>query len=250
MEIVSLHPIDAEAVQRFVAVLQGAPPDPAWVGWSPEALRDDVARAGAGDEMAANRITRGLAIALGQSGPFFTHRAFGLSFWEAQVDRPIGMLMRPPARLFMDAGLDTTVARTMPIRLDFQHGMMGGAYIPARLIDQAYQLLDDHMERSVKRLVAAEYDPVATLGIMWEAVSYARDRGMGLYEAMDVVGPDGQGLPGMTMYSPDRKRLDIDLVARIDEYRKPPKKPGLLQRMFGRGASNANANGHIPEGDG
>jgi hypothetical protein len=137
MEVVSLHPLDLEVVRRYVAVLGGAPVEPAWNGWFSESLRADLARARGGDERAANRITHGLAFALGHSAPIFTGPAFGLSFWEAQVDRPIGMLMRPPSRLFMEAGLDRAVAREMPIRIDMLHGMMGGAWIPARLIEQA-----------------------------------------------------------------------------------------------------------------
>lgn len=249
MHIVSLHPIDLETVHRYVAILNGEPPEPARTGVVAGNLLTDTDRARAGDERAATRLTYGLARALAQSAPVFVHDAFGLSFWEAQVDRPMGMLMRPPARLFIEAGLDAAVARTMPTRLDFQMGMMGGAYVPARLIDHAFQLLDEHMERSVRRLVAAEYDPVASLGLMYEAVSYARDNAMGLYEALDATGPDGEGLPGATVIRPDRKRLDRDLVQRIVELQKPPKGPNLLQRMLGRGGARTGVNGRVPEGE-
>lgn len=246
MHIVSLHPIDPETVRRYVAALKGEPPDPSLNG----ALNthvDDIQRARAGDERAATRLTYGLARALAQAGPIFTHDAFGLSFWEAQVDRPLGMLMRPPSRLFIEAGLDTAIARAMPTRLDFQMGMMGGAYIPARLIEQAHQLLGEHMERSVKRLVAAEYDPMASFGLMYEAVTYARDNAMGLYEALDVTGSEGEGVTGATVIRPDRKRLDREVAERIVTYQKPPKKPGLFQRMMGRGGTPAHGNGHVPE---
>ncbi|MDQ3443814.1 MAG: hypothetical protein M3490_09430 [Chloroflexota bacterium] len=247
MHIVSLHPIDPETVHRYVASLQGEPPDPSLNGALNGNPIDDARRARAGDERAATHLTYGLARALAHTLPIFSHDAFGLSFWEAQVDRPLGMLMRPPARLFIEAGLDTAVARAMPTRLDFQMGMMGGAYIPARLMKQAHQMLDEHMERSVKRLMAAEYDPMASLGLMYEAVSYARDNGMGLYEALDVIGSEGQGLPGATVIRPDRKRLDRGVAERIADYQKPPKKPGLIQRMMGRGGSPASVNGHLPE---
>jgi len=236
MHVITLHPIDPETVDRYVAALgEGSP---------------DAVRARAGDERAAMRLTLGLATALGQSAPVFTGPdAFGLTFWEAQVDRPIGMLMRPPARLFIEAGLDAAVARAMPTRLDFQLGMMGGAYIPARLIDQAFRLLDDHMERSVRRLVAAEYDPMASFGLMYETVAWARERKLGLYEALDVVGPNGEGLPGATLVRPDRRRLDRAVAERIIACQTPPKKPGLFQRLLGRGAPAASANGHLPEGE-
>lgn len=249
MEIVSLHPIEPDIVERYVAALKGDSPDPAWVGWFSESLRVDLERARTGDEMAANRITRGLALALSHASPMYVGRSFGLSFWEAQIDRPIGMLMRPPSRLFMDAGLDSDIARAMPIRLDLQHGMMGGAYIPARLIDQAHDLLEEHMERSVRRLVAAEYDPYALFGQMYQAISAARVGGQGLYEAMDVTGPEGQSLPGTVALVADRKRLDPGLVERISLFATPPKKPGLLQRMFGRSGPASSSNGHSPEGD-
>lgn len=234
MHLVSLHPIDPDLVQRYVTSQVATP----------------AMRVRPGDPAAAIRLTHGLATALSQSTPaFVASDAFGLTFWEAQVDRPLGMLMRPPARLFIEAGLDVAVARAMPTRLDFQMGMMGGAYIPARLIDQACQLLDEHMERSVQRLVAAEYDPVASMGLMYEAFAWARSRNLGLYEALDVMGPAGEGVPASAVIRADRKRLDRQVAARIEAYRKPPKKPGLFQRMLGRGAAKANANGHLPEGE-
>lgn len=253
MHIVSLHPIDPGTVDRYVTAL-AAPGsgriEPFRNGASPSPLGGDTIRARAGDERAATRLTYGLARALGQAAPIFTHYdAFGLSFWEAQIDRSMGMLMRPPARLFIEAGLDAAVARTMPTRLDFQMGMMGGAYIPARLMDKTFALIDDHMERSVKRLMDAEYDPMASLGLMYEAVAYARGQGVGLYEALDVTGPNGEGLPGATVYQPDRKRLDREVAERIAGHQKPPKKPGVWQRVMGRGGSPASVNGHVPDED-
>jgi len=83
---------------------------------------------------------------------------------------------------------------------------------------------------------------------MYEAVSYARDHAMGLFEALDVIGPDGEGLSGATVLRPDRKRLDRNVAERIADYRQPPKKPGLIQRILGRGGSPASVNGHLPEG--
>lgn len=250
MHIVSLHPIDPGTVDRYVAALGAGRLEPASNGAVASPLGGDAVRARAGDERAATRLTYGLARALGQAAPVFVHEdAFGFSFWEAQVDRPLGMLMRPPARLFIEAGLDAPVARTMPTRLDFQMGMMGGAYIPARLMDRALALIDEHMERSVKRLMDAEYDPMASVGLMYEAVAYARAQGVGLYEALDVTGPGGEGLPGATVYGPDRKRLDREVADRIAAYQKPPKKPGVWQRVLGRGSSPASVNGHVPDGD-
>ncbi|HYI24763.1 MAG TPA: hypothetical protein VD767_05065, partial [Thermomicrobiales bacterium] len=102
------------------------------------------------------------------------------------------------------------------------------------------------LERSVKRLMAAEYDPYPITGLLFEAVSYARDRGLGLYEALDVVGPNGEGLPGATVTVADRKRIDPALLARIDAASQPEKKPGLLSRLFGRGARTVPSNGRHP----
>ena len=250
MEIVSLHPLDLDVARRYVESLRGGEVEPAWRGWFSERLLEDVARMAAGDELAANRVTLGMARALSYHQPLFVHQPFGLTFWEAHVDRPIGMLMRPPSRLFQDAGFAPAAVRAMPIRLDLQHGMMGGAYIPARLMDQAHALIEDHLERTVKRLVAAEHDPMPTIGLMYEAVAYARDRGFGLYEAMDVVGPDGEGIPGATVVWPDPKRLDPAFRELIVAYQKPPKRPGLIKRLLGRGTVSLVPNGRPPDAPG
>jgi hypothetical protein len=241
MDIASLHPIDPETLRQYVGALNGTAPERG--RWVTDDLRSQVRRAREGNERAANQVSLGLARALGAAGPVYTYGQYGLSFWEAQVDRPLGMLMRPPSRLFTDAGLDPAASRAMPIRLDIQLGMMGGAWIPDRLIEQAYVLLDDHLERSVKRLVAAEHEPLPALTLMFEAVGYARSHGLGLYEALGVVGPGGTGPAGVEVRQPDPRRLDPALVARIRESQKEPKQPGLIQRLFGRGHA---ANGRAP----
>jgi hypothetical protein len=248
MHVVSLHPLDLDVVKAYVAALQGGEIDAAWGGWFDPRLRDDLAQVRQGNEQAANRITLGLARALATSQPVYINNPFGLSFWEAQVDRPVGMLMRPPARAFQEFGIDPATVRAMPIRLDLQLGMMGGAWVPARLIDQMQALLDEHLERSVKRLVAAEYDPYPIVGLMGEAIAYAREGGFGLFEALDVVGPSGEGLPGATIVLADRKRIDPDLRQRIDAASQPEKKPGFLSRLFGRGRPPVSSNGRHPEG--
>ena len=102
----------------------------------------------------------------------------------------------------------------------------------------------------MKRLVAAEYDPMPTIGLMHEAVAYARDRGLGLYEAMDVVGPDGEGIPGATVVWPDQKRLDPALRDRIVAYQKLPKRPSLIKRLLGRGTVSLAPNGRPPDAPG
>ncbi len=248
MHVVSLHPFDPNVVQAYIAALQGGAIDTAWAAWFDDGMQDADYQMRRGSERGANRVTLGLAKALAASHPVFINDPFGLTFWEAQVDRQMGMLMRPPARAFQEYGIEQAAVRAMPVRLDYQMGMMGGAWIPARLMDQAQALLDEHLERSVKRLVAAECDPYPVVGLTYEAVAYARSRDLGLYEALDVVGPNGEGLPGANVVMPDRKRIDPAIRARIDAASQPEKKPGLLSRLFGRGTPPVSSNGRHPEG--
>ena len=159
--------------------------------------------------------------------------------------------MRPPARLFIDAGLDAGAARVMPIRLDLSRGMMGGAFVPARLLPDLERLLETRFERSVKRLINAELDAVLVMGLMYDVVAEARRRGLGLYEAIDVVTSDRDEAmpPGMRIVVADRKRVDPALRKRIETAAKPEKKPGMLARMLGRGARSGNGRAIYPEGD-
>lgn len=243
MELCSLQPFDLETVRRFVAVLQGAPPPPGWNGpWLAAAGRQLPALE-TGNEEAACAVGYALGIALSREQPVFAAPRFGLTVWEAQIDRGIGMLMRPPSHLLRDAGLDIHAARTLPIRLELSRGMMGGAYVPARLVPDLAAFLDAHEVRIARRLAAAEYDPVAMLGLLLQAVSFAQERGLGLYEAMDVVTPDLRPvLPGAQVIGPDRARLPKEVRDRIAQAARPPKQPGLLARLFGR--TPANFPGH------
>lgn len=248
MDVISLHPLDPAVAERYVAAVSGAnSPPAAWSSWWSDALPRALVRAEAGDEQAANRISLGLAWALAAEGPGYLIPGFGLSIWEARIDRGIGMLLRPPARLFMDAGLDANTSRTMPIRLDTQLGMMGGAYVPPRLVPQLQEHLEARFDRTVRRLVAAEYDPFAILGPVHEVVARARVQGHGLFEALDAFGPEGQGPPGMTVVMADPKRMDKALRQRIELARREPRKPGLFARLLGRdGASQRMmSNGHL-----
>lgn len=245
MQVVSLHPIEPAVVATYVAALRGEPAPAAWSGWFQESLRSDLDRARGNDERAATRLTYGLAQALSDASPSYFGVVSGLSFWEARVDRSIGMLMRPPSRLFLEAGLDAESSRAMPIRVDAQMGMMGGAYIPARLMSQAAQLFNEHLERSARRLVEGENEPYAALGLMYDAVTYACDRGLGLFEAQDLLGPSGETHPQRTVVVANRKRLPRQMEERIEIALTPPKKPGLFQRLMGRGGEPA-ANGHGP----
>lgn len=236
MELCSLHPFAPATVERYVAVVQdGAEPPAAWSGAWLEDARRGLRRARAGDEAGANALGYGLALALSTEHPSFAYSGFGLTAWEARIDRGVGMLLRPPSRLLIDAGLEREAAHVLPIRLDLHRGMMGGAFIPPRLVSELQQLLETRTERFARRLREAEYDPVPTLGLLFEAVTYAQERGLGLFEAMDVVLPDlSTGVvPGAGVFGPDSKRLDKALRARLIEAAKPPRKPGLLGRLRG-----------------
>jgi hypothetical protein len=194
----------------------------------------DLERAATGDELASNRITLALAQELARQYPSFFSDGFGLTTWETRIDRGIGMLMRPPSRLFIDAGLERRQVEAMPIRLDLHGGLMGGAYIPARLIPDLRELLDSRLERMARRLHEAEYDAFAMLGLMQRAADYAAGHQLGLFEAIGVIGPHGEHEKGTTVIVPDRRQMDIEQVRRIEAAILPPKKQGLISRILGR----------------
>jgi len=257
VELTSIHLLDLDVVRVFVEGANGSEgatsslPEGAWRDRLLQTARAGLARAAAGDEAGANMLTYGLGRALAAAQPAFFHPGLSLTAWEARIDRGVGMLMRPPARLFIDAGLDVAAARTMPIRLDLSRGMMGGAFIPARLVPELERLLETRLERSVRRLVDAEFDPVAVMGLMVEMAAEARRAGVGLYEAIDVVTPDlaDAMAPGARVVVADRKRVEPGLRQRIEVAARPPKKPGLLARMLGRGARSGNGLTSYSEGE-
>lgn len=232
MELVSLHPFDPEIAARYVAALKGErEPDTAWRTWWSPALPEAVMGAAAGREAAARTLSLGLAWALSAEHPAFVREGFGLTNWEARIDRGVGMLMRPPSRLFIDAGLERRTAQVMPIRLELEEGMMGGAYVPSRLMGGLAELMDTRLERMAKRLAEAEYDPFAMLGLMHQAVAYARERDLGLYEAQDAVGLS----PNMRIIeAAEKKRMDGALRERIEAAIAPEKKAGFISRLLGR----------------
>lgn len=246
MEIMSLHPLDNQIVERFATAMTGeGAPDQDWQQWWPSQTQVLLERMRTGDERAANEITLRLAYALGAKYPTFAAPGFGLTLWEARVDRGVGMYLRPPARLFRELGLELDVVRSMPIRVDTSLGLMGGAFIPAHLVPKVRELLDAREERMARRLREAEYDPVVALSLFREAVEYAESHGLGLFEALDAVGPEGQAVFGGEVIIGSRDRVPKDDRKRIDELSKPPKKPGLLKRMFGKD-DTSTANGHHP----
>lgn len=235
MEPISLHPFDPTIAAGFAAVLTGRDTAPAaWLPFLPDTLATDLEQAAAGSEAAANRISLAFAAIVAQEHPSYFHQGFGLTTWEARVDRGVGMLMRPPSRLFVDAGLDRRLVAAMPIRLDLQGGLMGGAWIPPRLVGAFADLIEARLDRMARRLHEAETDPFAHLGLMHAAVTYAAANDLGLMEAIGVVGPEGEHRPGMRVIVADRRVMDPEILRRIELAIMPPKKPGLMSRLFGR----------------
>lgn len=244
-ELYSLHLLDMAIVARYVAAVAGGaepasvvPQAPEWSAELVHRARVGFERANAGQEQGANIISYGLAQALATAHPSFLIPNAGLTAWEARTDRGVGMLMRPPSRLFGEAGLPIAIARAMPIRVDPSFSMMGGAHIPARLIPNLQTLLDDKAERMVRRLVEAEYDGVGLVSLMIEAADAAAAQNAGLYEALDVIVPEAPrgDPPGARVITPDPSRMPPELRFRLEEAAKPPKKPGLFERLFRRGS--------------
>jgi hypothetical protein len=240
MELCSLHPFDEAAVHEFVSVLT----DPGIRRHSNDwTARNDLAGRQALDQLlnAEDRGAYALSYALARElaflRPSYAHPGISLTTWEARIDRGIGMLMRPPSRLLVDTGLDPGASRRLPIRLDMSRGMMGGAYIPARLIEDFHRLLNARVERTLGRLIEAGWDGVAVLGMMMQLADYAAANRLGIYEAMDVVTDDGAvpGIPGAEVVVADRRRLDKSLRTQLELAAKPPKKPGFFARLGGRG---------------
>jgi hypothetical protein len=248
-ELVTLHPYDPAFVRRYVAAIEGdgdllaGAGQTAWVAREVARARRGYALARGGNEAGANAVTFGLARLLATAEPVFFLPGAGLTQLEARFDRGIGMLLRPPSRLFADAGLEIGAARAMPIRLDAASASMGGAFLSPPLAAQFQDLLQRHMDRLARRMTEAELDAPAYIGLLLEAAAYAVDRGFGLYEAIDVVVPGvpASEPPGVRLLVPDRKRLDRNVRQRLEEASRPPKEPGVLARLFGRDRAGAAA---------
>jgi hypothetical protein len=246
-EFATLHPYDPQFVRDYVAAVRGDLPGATLLPAAPDWAARELARAQrgyeralAGDEAGANMVSHELARLLGAGMPVYFVPGAGLTQIEARFDRGIGMLLRPPSRLFMDAGLSSVAARRMPIRLDASGGSMGGAFLSPTLVPQFRAHLEARMERLARRMAEAEMDAPAYVGILLEAATFAESRGLGLFEAADVVVPGvaESEPPGLTLLQPDRKRLDKSLRQQLEEAAKPPKEPGLFARIF-RGAKPA-----------
>lgn len=233
MELYSLHPLPDGAAEIFLQLIS---PNSVLVdGNTPDDLTSQIwfRRIAGNTAPRPNELTFGFGAWLATSQPVFAHQGLSLSSWEARVDRGSGMLLRPPSRLFIEAGLDSAIARGMPIRIEGGDGMMGGAFVPPRLIDQYLERLDTYLERSVRRLVDAELDAAPLMSLMYEAARYASQNGMGLYETVDLLDPhDHSTWPSgaaVVTHSADKALND-----RIRLAIQPPKEPGLIARLLGR----------------
>ena len=251
----SLHPFDPEIVAAYVRLVTGEiepetflPNGGAWLQRLTVKARQGYEVARTGNEPGANAVTFGLAQALSVVHPVFVMPSASLTSWEARIDRGAGMLLRPPSRMFDETGLPRSAARAMPIRLDPSMSMMGGAHVPARLVPQLKSQVEERETRLLRRMTEAEMDAVPIYAAMLEALTYATEHGLGLYEAVDVIVPEAPQAtpPGAVVIVPDRKRIPKDVRHRLEEATKPPKQPGLLTRLLGRG-SPPSPNGRSPE---
>jgi hypothetical protein len=235
MEQCSLHLLDLEIVNAYVAALNGEPrvQFSAWANREIEQAQRGYQRAKEGDSDGATSVGFGLAKLLSEAKPTFAQDSLSLTIWEARIDRGIGMMMRPPSRLFIDAGLDVVAARAMPIRLDLSRGLTGGAFIPARLMPQLDEMLDLRLERLVRRMVDAELDAVPVMALMLDAVQSAKRSQLGLFEALDAISIDAPEVwpPGANVVFADKRRIEPDLKKRLEQATKPSKKPGFISRL-------------------
>jgi hypothetical protein len=233
MELNTLHPLSDDAASTFVRLI--SPGALSADGNTPDSLagRFWFDRIAGASHPRPNDISFGFGAWLATQQPVFARQWLSLSSWEARVDRGSGMLLRPPSRLFIDAGLDPAIARSMPIRIEGGDGLMGGAWLPARLTGAYLERLDRYLERSVRRMNDADLDGIALMSLMVEAVRYASLNGLGLYEMVDLLDPaDSSTWPSDARVV--TRSSDKALDERIRLAKQPAKEPGLIARLLGR----------------
>lgn len=227
MQQVCLHLYSPDIATEFIESLRGER-DPQWSWWQqewPEFMAREVSEIEAGD------LTRGLALAMTERLPVFYGDSTGLTYWEAMIDRGVGMMMRPPARIFVDHGHNPYLIDKMPIRLDLQGGFpMGGAWIPPHLIPRLHEMLEQRLDLWAKRIHEAELDPFRMLTLLHLATEEAMRQGTGLMESSDVVPPNTP-----VIQAPERKKIDPEMRARIEAALKEDKQ-GLIDKLFRRGS--------------
>lgn len=217
METATLHLVGDDAAIRFLHMAAG---DPSRL----------TAATRPGD---FERYMADFARLLLSESPTFAGPGASLTVWESHIDRGIGMLLRPPARLFIEAGLDPALARQLPIRVVPGGGAMAGAVIPARLIPALLAHLEQHAERTARRLADAERPVVETFATLWQAALVARESGMGLLEGEGIIDPGEPRSwpPGADVRHPNPASIDPALRQRLLPPDTPAPKTGLLGRL-------------------
>lgn len=229
MHQVCLHLYSPEIATQYINTLRGEE-TPEWSWWQTD-LPEFITREISEDE--ANRLTSGIALAMAEKLPSFHYGFCGLTHWEAMIDRGVGMLMRPPARVFVDHNHNPYMLDKMPIRLEMQGGFpMGGAWVPPHLIPKLKEMVEQRLDLWAKRIHEAEMDPYPILTTLHMAVEEADKQGLGLMESMDVLPPESQ-----IIATPDRKRMDPTMRERIDLALKEEKQ-SLIDKLFRRGKSD------------
>lgn len=226
MQLICLHLYSPEIATRYLQALKGEA-TPTWSWWQtdlPGLMSDEVSEAD------ANRLTGGLALAMAEQFPTYHADTCGLTQWEAMIDRGVGMLMRPPARIFVDHGHNPYMIDKMPIRLDLQGGFpMGGAWIPPHLVPKLHEMIEQRFDLWAKRIQEAEMDPYTLLGTIHMATEAAMKDGLGLMESSDVL---QMGTP--VIQAPEKKKMDPEMRSRIQTALTEEKKT-LMDRLFRRG---------------
>jgi hypothetical protein len=240
VELCSLHPVSDTLAAAYVQQLKLDSmhfPGQSDAGGSEIRGRESIGsngipRAGL-DDRQLQQVGFGLAQFLALEHPTFAGQGLALTSWEARVDRGIAMLVRPPSRLFADAGLPVQIARRIPIRLDLGEGMMGGGYIPARLMPQAQEMVYRNIKRSVRRMIDAEMNATTLQALMMEAVDYAAASHLGLFEAVGLVDFSDPATwpPGSQVHNRPSDKGILQLVA---DAARPDPKPSRISRLFNR----------------
>jgi hypothetical protein len=227
MHQICLHLYSPDIATRYIQALRGEE-DPRWSWWEDD-LPMFLTRAVS--EIEANKLTSGIALAMAEQNPTFFYDSCGLTTWEAMIDRGVGMMMRPPARIFVDHGHNPYLINSMPIRLDMQGGFpMAGAWVPPHLLPRLYEMIETRMDLWARRIHEAELDPYPLLTTLHMAAEEAMKHGLGLIESMDVLPPGSR-----VVETPDRKKMDPEMRARIQAAISQDRQ-GLIDKLFRRGS--------------
>ena len=92
----TLHPITTELVSAFLQGIESQSDDSGVMR-----AQQGMAWLRAGDSRGPDVVTHSLALFLTLRVPVFTLTDISLTGWEATIDRGVGMLLRPPSRIFV-----------------------------------------------------------------------------------------------------------------------------------------------------